>query len=336
MAFRRKRLIKTEDELSSARIDMREKPKKGWGKKERSFVFLVVIGTSLTAFLLAFTSRQGKLPGLPRLSGSSIGMSETVVLTKTQAPPSVKKKQNETILAFTEAVSQLSGVYSFVAVDLNSGEVYGVNEYEPMQAASLIKLPVMAQFLKMAEDGKINLDTVYTLRDADKIGGSGSLQYKAAGTELTYRELVQLMGKQSDNTAFNVVRKKIGDQAIADYMKNVGMKNTDLLENMTTPSDMALLFEKIYQAQIISVASRDLLLESLTGTIYEQHLVKGIPEGIKVAHKYGRELHVVNDGGVVYSESPYVVVIMTAGIVEAEADSVFPKLSQIIFEGQTY
>jgi len=70
----------------------------------------------------------------------------------------------------------------------------------------------------------------------------------------------------------------------------------------------------------------------LTDTIYEEHLVKGIPEDIKVAHKYGREVHVVNDAGIVYVDNPYIVVIMTKGVIESEADEIFPELSKIIFD----
>lgn len=341
MQFRRKRLIKTDgDDFGESKIELhkqesRKKEKKGWGKKERGFIFFIIGLTSIGAFVLAFISRQGKLPGLPRLSSETVGLSDTVILTKNQIPVNIQRRDNETIKKFSDAVSALSGVYAFTVVDLKSGDTYGLNEFETMEAASIIKLPVMTLLLKQADEGKINLDSTYVLKDSDKIGGSGTLQGSPEGTILTYRKMLEYMGQVSDNTAFNIVRKYFGDDVINDFAKSVGMTKTDISTNMTSPSDMALLLEKIYEGRILSVKSRDLLFTDLTKTIYEQHLVKGVPEDIQVAHKYGREVHVVNDAGVVYSENPYVVVIMTGGIVEKEADNMFPALSKIIYDGQT-
>ena len=61
-----------------------------------------------------------------------------------------------------------------------------------------------------AEKGSLDLETKYTLKDSDKVGGAGSLAGESAGTVLTYRDLVRLMGKQSDNTAFNVMSGLLG------------------------------------------------------------------------------------------------------------------------------
>ena len=64
-------------------------------------------------------------------------------------------------------------------------------------------------------------------------------------------------------------------------------------------------------------------------------VIPDFDENIKVAHKYGRELHIVNDAGIVFSQKPYVVVIMSKGVVDEEADQAFPQLSKIIYEAET-
>jgi beta-lactamase class A len=299
------------------------------------FVFSVLGLTSVGAFVLAFVSREGKLPNLPRITSESVGLSDTVILTKTQVPVNIQKRDDEIIKQFSDTVSSLSGIYAFTVVDLKSGDTYGLNEFESMQAASLIKLPVMTLLLKQADDGKLNLDSTYILKNSDKVGGSGSLIGSPEGTVLTYRRLIQYMGHESDNTAFNIIRKYFGDDVINNFAAGLGMKNTDIKENMTSPSDVALLLEKIYDGRILSSKSKDLFFEVLTKTIYEDYLPKGVPDDIRVAHKYGSEVHVLNDAGVVFTKEPYVVVILTGGIVESEAQKIFPRLSQTIYEGQT-
>ncbi len=341
MRFRRKRIIDSSDsEFENSKIELHKqslnkKEKRGWGKGERAFVFSILGVTSVGAFLLAFISRQGKLPNLPRITAESVGLSDTVILTKTEVPINIQKRDNEIIKRFSETVSSLSGVYAFVVVDLKSGDTYGLNEFEPMQAASLIKLPVMTLLLKQADDGKLNLDSTYILKNSDKTAGSGSLAGSPDGTILTYRKLLQYMGHESDNTAFTIMRNYFTDETINAFAHELGMKSTDIKENVTTPSDVALLLQKIYDGRIISTKSKELLFDSLTKTIYENYLPKGIPENIRVAHKYGSEVHVLNDAGVVFSENPYVVVLLTGGIVESEAQKTVPILSQLIYEGQS-
>ena len=73
----------------------------------------------------------------------------------------------------------------------------------------------------------------------------------------------------------------------------------------------------------------------LTDTIYESWVPEGIPDEIDVAHKFGRELHVVNDAGIVFAEEPFVLVIVSKGVVEREADEIFPELARLVFDVET-
>jgi beta-lactamase class A len=144
------------------------------------------------------------------------------------------------------------------------------------------------------------------------------------------------MGKESDNTAVNIARRILGQEKIEEIVRELGMSDTVVVGNnqKTTPKDIATFFQRLSWGGLISDESKDELLEFMTNTIYEDHLVAGVDENIKVAHKYGRELHIVNDAGIVFSQKPYVVVIMSKGVVDEEADSIFPQLSKIIYEAE--
>jgi len=89
--------------------------------------------------------------------------------------------------------------------------------------------------------------------------------------------------------------------------------------------------QKLYSEKLINPQNTKKVFDSLTETAFEDWLAAGIENEVTVAHKYGREVHVVNDAGIVVSTNPFIVVIMSKGVVESEADEVFPSLSKIVY-----
>lgn len=316
--------------IKSENRKKRKELSKPWGKKERYLVFGAFLATVLISGLLAASARSWKLPNFPKISLPSF-KEETIIITSNK---NEAQKAQKAIDSFKKETDSLSGIYAFYLVKLESGFSYGVSENEVMQAASLVKLPVMATLYKEAEAGRINLESKYTLKDSDRVAGAGSLYSKPAGTTLTYRELARLMGKQSDNTALGIVRRTLGEDKIDEIISQIGMNKTSLSENETSPYDIGLFFEKLWKTEIVSDKSRDEILDYLTDTAYEKWIVAGISPGIRVAHKYGVEANVVNDAGIVFSEKPFVLVVMSKGVVVKEANEVFPKLARIFYESQ--
>jgi beta-lactamase class A len=336
-SLRRKRIEDKEfKDLKAENKRKRKEPPKPWGKKERLFVLAALLVTAGGSGFLALSSREWKLGGLPRIESPKIEApflgEEKIIIEGKQKD---KNRADSVIETFNQTTANLTGVYGLYVVRLKNGFSYGVNAKETFTAASLIKLPVMAAMFAEAEKGNLELDEKYTLQAGDKVEGSGSLYGKPVGYEITYRNILQLMGKQSDNTAFRIARKTLGDATINSYMQRYGMVHTSLSENETTPEDVGMFFEGLWNNNIISDRHKDELLDSLTGTIYEAWLPAGLPIDVRIAHKYGREVHVINDAGIVFTSDPYVVVVMSKGIVDAEGDQVFPELSSIVYNGES-
>jgi beta-lactamase class A len=312
----------------------KKEPPKAWGRKERLLILLLLLFTAGGSGLLALSAREWKLPGLPRvkLSMPSIPFitSEKVVLEGKNQKNT--QKASEIIAEFSDKTKDFSGVYGLYIVDLNSGFSFGINEHEAFQAASLIKLPVMAAVYLEEESGGLKLDDKYTLLNTDKVSGAGSLYYKPAGYEITYKNLIRLMGKESDNTAFKITRDLLGDNKIEDTITKIGMKDTSLLENETTPEDVGEFFNDLLNGNIVNDNNKEELLRHMTDTLFEAWITAGIPDGTRFVHKYGREVHVVNDAGIVFADNPYVVVILSKGVVEREADNIFPELSRMVYD----
>lgn len=280
----------------------RKEPIKPWGKFERLFVLIVLLLTVVSSGLLALSARNFKLPQLPRLklpemSQFNLFKEQTIVVGNKGSNVS-QQKIDETKKKFSDITNNYSGIYAFYVYDLNGDYYYGLNHKEKMQAASLIKLPVMYLAMKNGED----------------------------------KTLIEAMGKRSDNNAFNTMVKRLGSEEINNVIKNdLGMPNTSVSENLTTAEEIGQFFKKLYSNEILSSEDSKLLQSYMVDTIFENWLRQGIPSEYKLVHKYGREARSVSDAGIVFSNKPFVIVIMTDGVIEKEADELIPKLGKLLY-----
>lgn len=313
----------------------RKTPQKPWGKKERLLVLAIFASSTLVAGFLAISSRGFKLPNFPSLNIKDLNFSsfnpfrEQTITTRSRNGSNNNQKVDSMIASFKNTTKSLSGEYSFYYYNLSDNTSGGYLYDKQMQAASLIKLPVMYSFYQELEKGNVSLDEKYTLKNSDKIGGSGSLSSKQAGTVLTFRDLLRLMGKESDNTAFGIVRRKLGDELVQSYISEVGMQKTDLKQNTTSPKDIGIILQKIWE---MSDKEKKELLGFLTDTIYEDVIPKDLPKSVQVAHKYGKEVNVVNDAGIILDKNPYILVLMSEKITDSEAFENLPKISRVVFD----
>lgn len=218
-----------------------------------------------------------------------------------------------------DLTQDLAGTYGIYVYRFQDGEEYGLNERKVFPAASLNKLPVMVVAYQQAEEGKLDLEAKYILKEGDKVQGAGILYSKPAGTEYTYRQLIEYMGRHSDNTAFKVMRQVTGETIL----------------DQTTPEEIGTLFKKLYEGELISQEHRDELLKFLTNTSFEDRIPKGVPENIRVAHKIGTLAGVYSDAGIIFAEEPFVLVIMSRDARESEALEVLPQITQAVWEFET-
>ena len=288
----------------------RKEPPKPWGRTERIIVLVFLLLTIFIPAALAASARNWKLPGLPKISLPKLSLDKGPIVI--EKDPLKRNKTESAKEYFQSATKDLSGVYGLYVVRLGDGSSYGVNEKEVMQAASLIKLPVMATVYRQAESGQIDLDS------------------KALDSTFTYRQLLEAMGQRSDNAAQTKIVSAVGKAVVQETIEEIGMETTSLEENLTTPRDIGLFFLRLWKGLIISEKNRDEMLVFLTNTSFENWIASGIKDA-RVAHKYGREVHVVNDAGIVFSQAPFVLVIMGDGVVESEADKFIPEASSQIY-----
>ncbi len=324
-------------DLNPENSKKRKEPVKPWGKKERLIVGIFFGLTTISATLMFLFSHEFKFPGLPKITIKNVNLinpfsAEIIEIGQKEKSTKDDFRSQNAINKFKEDIKPLSGFYGFYVIRLTDGTGYGVSTNSSFQGASLLKLPLMALAFKKSEQGSFNLDREYILKESDKVKGSGILFNQKAGTSYTYRKLVEYMGKDSDRTAYKIIKGAIGEDEFKNFIKQSGMQNTDIETGNTTPTNIGILWQKIWSDEFLNESDKNELLGYLTNTIYEKWITAGVPKDVTVAHKIGQDLSVMADAGIVEAESPYVIVIMGNGITQHEADILFPKVSKDIYE----
>lgn len=213
----------------------------------------------------------------------------------------------------------LPGEIGFYWKNLCTGEQFGFHQDALLQAASVIKLPVCAVILKLAEEGRADLQERLVCREEDKLPSCGALQHFPGDFEIDIETLLRLMITLSDNTATNLLLRRFGLETLNREFKSVGLERTRLerllfdsdaaahgLENRIVPEEIGLLLERIAKRTFVSSAVSE-KLENLLAKQQIRHKIPGyLPRGVRVAHKTGEDRGITNDVGIVFAAQPFV------------------------------
>ncbi len=221
---------------------------------------------------------------------------------------------------------RLDGVMALAVMDLTSNEQLLVHADEVMPQASSIKIIVLAELYKQAEEGRLKLTDEYIVRQEDMVPGSDIMLGLTPGiTKLTLRDLSTMMIAVSDNAATNVLIERIGMESANARMRSLGLRSTLLRrkmmdlkaasegrENVSTPRDMMTLLSAIYYGRFLNPElTKDFW--AILSTHNEDDIRRGLPEGVEAAVKPGSLEAVRTDSGVIFVKGrPYVLCVMTA------------------------
>jgi beta-lactamase class A len=138
--------------------------------------------------------------------------------------------------AFTSAMNDhfapLGGVVGVMVHDLATGQELTYNHTERFPTASTLKAPLLYELYRQADAGKIDLTERVTLSHANRTPGSGILQDLDEGLQPTIRDLAELMIIVSDNWATDMIYERVGKDAMAATLKELGMNNTFIPMNI--------------------------------------------------------------------------------------------------------
>ena len=238
----------------------------------------------------------------------------------------------------------VDGTATMFYKNLTTGEEWQWRSDEPVNAASVIKIPVMIEAFAQMAEGKLNAQERFALRDADRLPSCGALKTLHEGIELTAMDLVKLMIILSDNTATNMLVKRVGLEAVNARLEALGLEKTRMrrllfdraasakgLRNTITAREIGELLERMYRGEIVGAAACEAMLEILK----DQRLNGKMPfvlhaQGIACAHKTGEDATVTHDCGIVYAGEPFVLCFCSEGVDVAAFERVMQDATRLL------
>lgn len=241
----------------------------------------------------------------------------------------------------TENPNLTAGIF---VVDLDTGSYLNFNGDAPFASASTIKVPILVAFFQAVDEGKVQLDQMLTLKSEHIVGGSGEMQDDAPGKKYSALEVAKKMIVVSDNTATNMMIELLGGaEVLNQHFATWGLRATVLrnklpdLEgtNTSSPKDLINIIAQVDRGNLVSVKSRDRILQIMRQTQNDSLLPKGLGEGAVIAHKTGNINTMLADAGMVDlpNGKRYLVAVMVKHPPETEkpAQTLIRDISRISY-----
>jgi len=272
-----------------------------------------------------------------------ICLSSALPISAQQPPPQKERLLFQKLDAtIHETDHTLDGVLGVYVLDLTNGNTLASNADEVFPTASTIKIAILAELFHQAQQGKLNLNDIYTLKSSDLVGGSGiSSAFTPGVTKLTLRDLAALMISVSDNSMTNVIIDRVGLENVNALLDSLGLSHTRLRrkmmdikaaaegrENTSTPHEMSQLLEALYKGKVLNKQFTDNFFDLLS-IHKESYIPRLLPEDLRVANKPGELEGVRNDCGIVFTgKRPYILCVMSTYVRhEREAGNAIEKIS---------
>lgn len=229
--------------------------------------------------------------------------------------------------------------------DLDHGPRFGIGEYDKFQPASLLKLPVLIAFLHEADRNPDLLNQTLSFAGTIKTAQNVEVSDETIkpNTPYTIRELLTKMIVYSDNYSYALLTHELNEApSLTTYYT---FRDLDILKMMLAPradyisiQSYGNLFAVLYNTGYLSKEMSQFALELLSQATFRDGLVAGVPENIRVAHKFGYrtpagEDSQLHDCGIVYHPSTtYMLCVMTSGSDLESEQSAIAEVSRVVYD----
>lgn len=229
------------------------------------------------------------------------------------------------------------GKFGISIKNLKTGKSFHLNEHEKFETASLYKLWVMAETVNQIQQNRLDeqevlSESINTLYRIYNISPDTDESTDKVIT-LNVIEAMNLMIANSDNYAALLLSNKVRLGSVQSFLKNNGLAESSLGEPpVTTPSDIALFFEKLYQGQLADSEHTQKMLAILKKQTKRNKLPKYLPASTIIAHKTGELGSASHDAGIVFSEKgDYIIVVLSKSSKPATANETIANIGKAVY-----
>lgn len=281
--------------------------------------------TSTTTQMTTTTTVATTETTLPDLSKDEFS-EDSLEILHTNFKPS--KELEDEIMEYINNYDETCSIYM---VNLEDYATFGYNSDTYISTASTIKCPFAFYCYKEIEKGNFNLDDTILYRSGYYSSGTGVLKDSGSGTYYSIRKLLYYMIHYSDNVAFLMLQDHFGYQGYNEMMESYGFEtflNDEIKWGKLSSHALGYIWTQIYQYKdqcdegaiffdTLVNAKSNFLIWPFSEAGYEY----------KIAHKSGWASPGYHDSGIVLSEHPYVIVIMTDSEGDPKDNSFFYNMA---------
>lgn len=271
---------------------------------------LLILGVGLAVIFGTVLSIWDPTTRLTAGTNSSNAATDTAAVVKEDPNPlplgqelAPLKSQIQTLITQNAKLAP-----SVMLVDLDSYAYVDFGAAEVVPAASTIKLPILIAFFQDVDQGKIKLDQPIAMRKDLVATEAGEMQYQPVGSKFAAIKTAVDMITVSDNTATNMLIDLLGgSDALNQRFHSWGLTGTMVRNplpdvkgtNTTTAKDMGMMLSLLSRGKLMSIKSRDRVLDIMRRVENDSLLPKGLGEGATISHKTGTIGTMLADVGLV-------------------------------------
>ncbi len=224
---------------------------------------------------------------------------------------------------------------------LDDGSWMALNGYNGYNPGSLIKVPILITYLKMSESKpnlmkeNIRFDQQFTQMPIQEYPD----QTITPGRNYSIRELLEAMIVHSDNNATILLIQHMDVDAFKKLFTDIGLpsppeKDPNFKINAV---DISKFIRILYNSTYLNSDNSEIALSLLAKSTFNNGLVSQLPEGVKIAHKFGEqgdaESKQLHEMGIIYAgDHPYLVTVMTRGKEMKNLSSFIGQVSKMVYQ----
>ncbi len=241
---------------------------------------------------------------------------------------------------------------------LNGQSEWFYHADDSFHAASTMKIPVMIELYRQAQEGKLHLTDTLAIRNEfhsivdgsvyhlDPTDDSETALYKAEGQTRTLAQLCESMITVSSNLATNLLIERLGVENIratvhalhADGMNVLrGVEDQKAfdkgLNNTTTARGLEVLMTALADGKAVDKAASEEMIAILGRQTFNEGIPAGVPAGTRIAHKTGEITKIHHDAAIVYAPRPFVLVILVRGLADTkDSAALMADITRMIYK----
>ena len=225
----------------------------------------------------------------------------------------------------------------------SKGDWASLNDNDKYEPGSLFKVPLLIAYLRLSEHnvGLLDKKLVFNQITNESKGLKQEFvkNHIQIGNTYSIKELFRYMIVHSDNNATMLLMNNIPMEEFQRTFTDMGISR-DLTKNdaVISAREYSIFWLALYNGSYVNFDNSEYALSLLSQTDFSEGIVKGVPHGTRVSHKFGEKgsdathIHNFSETAIVYiNNNPYLLTVMTKGNDKAKLPKVIQQISEQIY-----